>query len=488
LLALAKRAELDFASTAAGGILRPFQEANKMPVLRGDKQHIHVFACRILYFAPLLILFTDAPRTLGQDQTSGSTQVAPAQDGHEHSQRVASLQDLLAEAERNNPQIQAARNGWESAKQIPSQVSTLPDPQFTAQQVNVGSPRPFAGYTNSDFAYFGLGVSQDFPYPGKLRLRGEMAKRDADVMQEQYESALRTVRVGVKAAYFQLSYLSKTLGILENDGQLLEQVEKAADARYRSGIGNQHDLLQAQLERTKLLREINMHHLAVAKTQAQIKQQVNRSQTSPDIELADLPETALPYTFDELASAAQGQNPAIAGAQKAVEKANLQIDLARKDFYPDFNLQYMWQRTDPAQFRAYYMLSFSVRVPIYRSRRQRPELAQAEADLNRSRNEAVVQTQQISFELRMEYETARKTAELLKIYREGLLPQARAEFEAGVAAYQNNRQDFQALLASFLDVLHLDEEYWQSAAERETALGRLEELTGLSMHDEGARR
>ena len=73
----------------------------------------------------------------------------------------------------------------------------------------------------------------------------------------------------------------------------------------------------------------------------------------------------------------------------------------------------------------------------------------------------------------------------MKIYREGLLPQARAEFESGVAAYQNNRQDFQALLASFLDVLQLDEEYWRSAAERETALARLEELTGLSLHEEG---
>jgi outer membrane protein, heavy metal efflux system len=37
----------------------------------------------------------------------------------------------------------------------------------------VGSPRPFAGYTNSDFAYLSLGVSQDIPYPGKLRLKGE---------------------------------------------------------------------------------------------------------------------------------------------------------------------------------------------------------------------------------------------------------------------------------------------------------------------------
>src|SRR5450759_507906 len=77
----------------------------------------------------------------------------------------AKLADLLAEAERSNPQIQAARHGWDSAKKVPTQVSTLPDPQFVLQQMNVGSPRPFAGYTNSDFAYVGLGISQDLPYP-----------------------------------------------------------------------------------------------------------------------------------------------------------------------------------------------------------------------------------------------------------------------------------------------------------------------------------
>ena len=236
-----------------------------MSALRGEKPQSEFFVIRILCFTVLLGFFAQAPGAFGQEQTGGSVQVASPPQEHAHSEAVASLQDLLTEAEQNNPQIQAARQGWEAAKQVPSQVSTLPDPQFNVQQVNVGSPRPFAGYTNSDFAYVGLGVSQDFPYPGKLRLKGEMAKRDADVVQQQYESVRRSILAGVKSAYFQLAYLSKTLGILESDGELLQQVEKAADARYRSGMGNQQDLLQAQLEQTKLLREITMHHLEVAK-------------------------------------------------------------------------------------------------------------------------------------------------------------------------------------------------------------------------------
>src|SRR5258707_7617348 len=245
-----------------------------------------------------------------------------------HAGSITPLSELLAEVEKNNPQIEAARQGWQAAKQVPSQVSMLPDPQFNLQHVSVGSPRPFAGYTNSDFAYLGLGVSQDIPYPGKLRLKGEIARRDADVSQQQIESVRRAVLAELKGTYFQLAYLSKTLTILEQDGELLKQVEQAADGRYRAGMGTQQDVLQAQLQKTKLVREIAMHHLQVGKLEARLKQLLNRSQESPDIEPADLLETPLLQTYAELLAAAQIQNPEIASAQKMTEKQSVQVDPA----------------------------------------------------------------------------------------------------------------------------------------------------------------
>jgi len=62
-------------------------------------------------------------------------------------------------------------------------------------------------------------------------------------------------------------------------------------------MGTQQDVLQAQLQKTKLLREIAMHHLQVGKLEAQLKQLLNRSQESPDIEPADLTETPLVQTY-----------------------------------------------------------------------------------------------------------------------------------------------------------------------------------------------
>jgi outer membrane protein, heavy metal efflux system len=351
---------------------------------------------------------------------------------------------------------------------------------FQVQQVNVGSPRPFAGYTNSEFAYVGLGALQDIPYPGKLRLRGEIAQRDADIASSRADSVLLGVLAEIKATYYQLAYLSQTLPILNNDRQLLKQVEQAAGARYRSGMGNQQDILQAQVQQTKLLRDISMHHLEEGKLQARLKQLVNRSQTSPDIEPAPLKETPLHLPFEEILTAAEAQNPDLAATQHTIERQSLQVDAARKDFKPDFNVQATWQRTDPAQYRAYYQITFGIKIPLHHDK-QRAELAQAEAELSRARNDREAQSQQLAADLREQHLIAEQSAELLKINREGLIPQALTGFQAGLAAYQNQRQDFQALLMSYLDILRLEQENLQTLAEHETAIARLEQMTGLSL-------
>ena len=397
-----------------------------------------------------------------------------------HATNATPLSVLLSEAGQNNPQIRAAQQGTQAAKEVPAQASALPDPMFQLQQVNVGSPRPFAGYTNSEFAYVGLGASQDIPYPGKLRLKGDIARRDADIAASRADSVSLAVLGEIKATYYELAYLSQTLGILQNDQQLLRQVEQAADARYRSGMGNQQDILQAQVQQTKLLRDISMHHMEAGKLQARLKQLVNRSQSSPDIEPVALKETPLLMPFDDILAAAEAQNPDLAATQHTIERQSLQVEAARKDFKPDFNIQAMWQRTDPAEFRSYYQVTFGVKIPLHYGK-QRAELAQAQAELSRSRSDREAQSQQLAADLREQYVTAEQSAELLKINRQGLIPQARTGFQAGLAAYQNNRQDFQPLLTSYLDIFQLEQENLQTLADHETAIARIEQMTGLSL-------
>ena len=271
---------------------------------------------------------------------------------------------LLKEVEQNNPQIQAARLGTQAAREAPAQVTVLPDPIFQIQQVNVGSPRPFAGYTNSGFAYVGLGASQDIPYPGKLRLRGEIAKQDVDIARSRADSVSLAMLAAIKTAYYQLAYLSQTLSILESDREILKQVEFAADARYRSGLGNQQDILQDQFQQTKLLRDISMHHLEVGKLQARLKQLVNRSQMSSDIDPLPGPAKARfrcpskkssPPPRRKTPTSRLRSTPSIARRCRLTRHARI---LSR-----DFNVQAMWQRTDPTEYRAYYQITFGVKLP-----------------------------------------------------------------------------------------------------------------------------
>jgi len=435
----------------------------------------------------LLFLFA-ASGVLGQSSTeppalSPGTLREPAQQRQENQAGIPTpLAKLIEEAERNNPQILAARHAWRAATQVPSQVSTLPGPQFTVQQLAVGSPRPFAGFSNSDFAYIGLGVSQDLPYPGKLRLRGEIAQRDAATERDHYEAARRSIVEQLKAAYFKLAYELQELQIVERDSRLLEQVAKIAEARYRVGQGNQQDVLKAQLEQTKLLRETEMHHQEHYSLQAQLKLLLNRSPYQPDVIPETLTETPFNYTVDELLEKVRTEDPELRGREEMVRRQGLQVELARKDFYPDFNVQYMWQHT-AEQFRDYYLLTFGVRVPIYRSRKQRPEVAQAAEELNRSRREYEGQVQQSYFDVRDQFLQAETTAQILRMYREGLIPQAAGTFKAGLAAYEANRLDFETLLTSFLDVLRLDEGYWHTLLDHETAVARLEQLTGVTVNE-----
>jgi outer membrane protein, heavy metal efflux system len=394
------------------------------------------------------------------------------------------LAKLIDEAENNNPRILAARHACKAATLVPSQASAPPDPQITVQQFAVGSPRPFAGFSNSDFAYIGLGVSQDLPYPGKLRLRGEIAQQDAKAESERYETVRRTVIEQLKAAYFKLAFEHQELQILDRDGRLLDQVTKITEARYRVGQGNQQDVLKAQLEQTKLLRDAAMHHQMHVSLQAQLRQILNRHPAQPDVLPMPLTETPLNYTVDELLAAVRDQNPEVRAQEDMVRHQSLQVELARKDFYPDFNVQYMWEHT-AEQFRDYYVLSFGVRIPIYRSRKQRPELAQAAEELNSSRREYEAQVQQSYFDVRDQYIQADTSARVLKMYREGLIPQAASTFKAGLAAYEANRQDFETLVNSFLDVLQLDEEYWRTLLDHEMAMARLEQITGTKVDKAG---
>src|SRR6201996_1344621 len=327
------------------------------------------------------------------------------------------LSQLLSEAEANNPQISAANYGVRAARQMAPQVTTLPDPKFTYQQFSVGSPKPFAGYTNSDIAYIGIGASQELPYPGKLRLRGQVADRDAATKQAEIDVTKVGIADAVKADYLQLAYLQQTLGILRQNEAVLDQLTQDATAHYRVGQGMQQDVLEAQVNRTKIVREITMHHQQMGQLQAHLKGLLDRDQQTPDIVTEDLRETPLKLASGDLMALVKQNNPQIQMDVSAIQKQDAQVASAKRDGKPDFELGYMYQNTD-RKYRDYYMFTFDVRFP--RKKRVNAEIAEAQEKLIASRQTLDSHLAQQLSQVQQFYVQASSDEEQLKEYREGL--------------------------------------------------------------------
>ena len=388
------------------------------------------------------------------------------------------LATLISEAQSNNTQLSAADHAWKAATHVAQQVTTLPDPQFTVQSFSVGSPKPFAGFSNSDFAYIGFGASQELPYAGKLRLKGEVANREADMQQTQADLLRSSITDQVKVLYLRLAYLDATLSILGRNDAVLKPLIETGLSRYSLGQGSQADVLKAQIEHTKILREVTMHHQEMGQLQAGLKELLHRPQTSPDI----IPEppslTPLQRTAEELQNLVLAHNPVVSVDTATVQKEDAQLKSAQREGKPDFNVGYMFQQTGGG-YRDYYMLTVSMRLP----RRKRVEAGVAEAaeSLERSKQELDSQVQQQLAEVQKQYIAVTNTAELLTEYQDGLLPQAQAAFRAEQTTYQSGKQAFAPVLSSLLDVLTFEHDYQQALLDHETALARLETLTGAQL-------
>ena len=403
---------------------------------------------------------------------------AIAQTGHEMQGAPSSLASLVAEAQSQNAQVSTAEHAWRASTHLAKQVKTLPDAQFTVQDFSVGSPKPWAGFSNSDFAYVGFGVSQDIPYPGKLQLRGKAAEREADAQKAQIDVVRSNIVDQVKTAYLRLAYLHQTIDLLDRNTTVVDTLIKTEVSRYSVGQGSQADILRGQLERTKLLRETTMHEQEMGQLQATLKVLLHRPQDSADI----IPESLQATDASTLQQAAPAlvveKNPSLQADRAMVVQQDARLLSAKRGTKPDFSVGYMFQQTG-SSYRDYYVATFNVRFP--RKKRVEAEIAEAAEMLERTRAEADSDQQQQLAEAKKQSIATHSSAELMKEYQQGLIPQAESVFQSELNAYQSNRGTLSTVLSALMDRIGFEHDYQQALLDHETALAHLETLTGAEL-------
>lgn len=388
------------------------------------------------------------------------------------------LKPLVEEALARNPEILAAQKRVEALRQRPAQERSLPDPMVSAGYQSNGAPWPGAGLGTEPTSNIGFMVSQQFPAPGKTRIRGQIAAKDAEAEFQQYQAVRLNVLARLKQAYYRLQHTYAAQRVLDRNGEVLERLLRSTEARYTAGRTPQQDVLNAQTQISILAaRRLQLTRERRAR-EAEINALLARPPGAPLAEPLDPHAEPLPVTLDDLYAAAREQSPLLQKEEKNIQRAELALNLARKDYLPDYAFTggyfTMGRMPDMYMFRA------DVNIPLRLLRRRAAvsEQSQSVAESRRSYEAAGLSLQ---FRIRDDYLMSQTSLELMRLYQRTVIPQASLTLESSLASYESGAVDFTTVLGNALMLLEYEMNYHEQMEMFHLAVARLEEMTGLEL-------
>lgn len=401
--------------------------------------------------------------------------VAQAQDAR------LSLQELTSRAIKNNPEIIAAQKAYEAARQRPPQEGSLPDPMISLGYVSVGNPLPGAGLGSQVLSNIGVMYSQELPYPGKLKLKGEIASKEAAASFQQYEAVQLNVISRLKQAYYRLQYTYVARDLLVRNRDLLAKLVSVTEARYSVGKAAQQDVLKAQTQvsilETRLVK-LDQQRLS---SEAEINSLLNQRPGTPIGRPEDATPKELTATLDDLYSAAGRNSPMLQRDQKMIERSELAVNSARKAYYPDVTLSGGY--FNQGSMAPMYQFQASFKAPIFYWRKQRAGVNEQVSTLLQARRAYEATDQSLHFRIKDDYTMAQASSKLMRLYMQTVVPQGQLALESSLSTYQTGTVDFLSVLTNFSTVLDYEMNYYDEALNYALALSRLEEMTGQPLTD-----
>jgi outer membrane protein TolC len=387
------------------------------------------------------------------------------------------LDQLVEGALEKNPAVQAALRRVEALRRRVPQARTLPDP--TVSLGWMGNVKPFGVMRDDVSSFRGVSATQEIPYPGKLKLRGQIADRESEAAWWEYEAVRRRVAADVKAAFYDYGYFRKAIEITGKNKTLLDKVAQIAVTRYQVGQGIQPDVLKAQVEVSKLEQRLTVLEQQAKTAAARLNTLLARDPEAPLGPPDGLEPTPLEHTLETLYQLARKNDTGVQRDERLIERSQLALHLARKEYYPDFGVGYnYWNRP---LFRDMHGLTFSVKIPVFYRSKQREGVNEATLDLAGAERSREARLTELAFEVKEQFLAARASDELAKLYSQAIVPQSSLALESALSAYQVGKIDFLTLLENFVTVLDYEIGYYRELANYQIALARLEPLVGVEL-------
>ena len=395
--------------------------------------------------------------------------------------QVLNLQDARARALENNPGLAEMQQRYQALAEVVPQRGALPDPVVSLAAANF--PWDDFDRNQENMTQLQLGVSQTFPYPGKLDLASAAAGFEAEAARHSVEEMQLALASNVAQTWWEIYYLDRALETVERNQALLRQFVDVARTKYEVGNGLQQDVLLAQLELSKLLdqairveslREDRAIHLNLLMG------------VSPDMPVA-LPhgrqgELKPLAPQPRLFSLATEQRPSLDAQRAMVQASESRLELARKDYYPDFTVGVRYGNRDEDDFgqsrQDFLSVMLSVQVPLYSGRKQDRQVSQRERELARSQYALADQRNEVLGAIARASSDYRRSTRQLELFDKGIVPQARQTVESMLAGYQVDEVDFLNLVRAQVTLLNYELQYWHSYTEANQSIARLVAAVG----------
>lgn len=387
----------------------------------------------------------------------------------EEIQKRITIKELVDEALQNNPEIIASRYSLEAMKAIPSQASSWPDPEVSISIEKI--PEGSLDIKEAEKIY---SLSQSFPFPGKPYLRGKIAQWEVEKSSAQYRATVLRVIAQLKLAYYDLYLINKSIEITNKNIDILKNLAKTAESRYAVGKGIQQDVVRAQVELSRLYETLEILKGKKEATEALIRSILNRPPQASIGIPEDIRKTEFNFDFSELLDIALKQSPELYSVKTDVEKNKTSLELARREYFPDFNAKLAMRQMDGSITGYDAMVGMS--IPIYFYWKQKKGVEEKTNFLSEAlkRQEAAVQS--ITFRLRDLYVKIKTSDRVLSLYEKAIIPQAVISFESAIKAYETGLVDFLTPLESLIRLLNDELSYYTEFTNYQQNIARIEEI------------
>ena len=389
------------------------------------------------------------------------------------------LADLIAEALRNNPEVLAAQKSYEAARQRPPRESSLPDPTLSLGYASNGGPLPVQQLGTNPTSNIGFMVSQEIPYPGKRRLRGEIAAKEADAEFWEYQAVELNVRSRIVQAFHRLHHTYAALEVLGHGKDLLSEMLRVSEARYTAGKTQQQDIFKAQTQLSLMESRIIRMQQDQQMAEAEINSLLNRKPGSAAGEPEEEEARPLPMTLDALLARAAATAPEVERRQKMIARNELSVNLARKDFHADYTVSAGY--FNQGSMSPMYQVRVEIPLRLHKEQKERPALNEQVDLLNRARRNFEAAEQTLQFRVREQWVTAETAWRLMKLYSDTILPQGQLTVDSSLLAYQTGSTDFVTVLNNLATRVDVEEQLHEQGLNYALAVARLEELTGIDL-------